>query len=165
MDSQSPSFTCNHDLSFSLPGPNRSARFPAVSILYRKTLLIYAHLCSCMVTLWPSMSTLWRILRVICRHLSLQSLAYCTILVSSKSGEDQGFVASGGDAARIFSPQPLGCRERDSRAQAKIRTWSARADGGLSRERRLAISPAHGIVPGLPLPLKFFASISWNDCG
>ena len=56
MDSRSLSITCNHDLSFSLPCPNRLAKFTSVCILYRKTLLIYAHLCSSMVTLWSSKS-------------------------------------------------------------------------------------------------------------
>ena len=49
MDSRSLSITCKHDLSFSLSGPNRLAKFSSVYILYRKTLLIYAHLCSSML--------------------------------------------------------------------------------------------------------------------
>ena len=58
MDSISLSITFNYDLSFSLPGSNRSSEFPPVCILYRKTLLIYAHL-------WLLCGHLW----VLCRHL------------------------------------------------------------------------------------------------
>ena len=43
VDFLSLSFTCNHDLSFSLPVPNHLAKFPAVSILYRYIIVSYGY--------------------------------------------------------------------------------------------------------------------------